>query len=73
MSSLSRIKKAIEFAVNLPLRYEIGEKSRKSMTWLLLSPQYLNYGDHLIALAELDYIAKKGTVIDVNYTYFKIN
>ncbi len=72
MSSLSRIKKAIEFAVNLPLRYEIGEKSRKSMTWLLLSPQYLNYGDHLIALAELDYIAKKGTVIDVNYTYFKI-
>ena len=71
MSLALKIKKTIEFAVNLPLRFEISGKGDGGRIWLLLTPQYLNYGDHLIALAELDYIGKKKTVIDVNYSYFE--
>ena len=72
MNLFLSIKKTIEFLVNLPLRYHVRRRSQNDRTWLMLSPQYLNYGDQLIALAELDYMAKKGTVVDVNFSYFDI-
>lgn len=66
-----QLKKPIEYLLNLSLRYDIHKKEHGNRIWMLLSPQYLNYGDHLIAKAELDFIRKRASVIDVNYSYFE--
>lgn len=70
MSVFQNIKKTIEFFVNVPLF--IQGKLKHSKTVLLLSPQYLNYGDHIIALSEAEYIKKfSGELpLDINYTFF---
>lgn len=72
MSIFLKIKKAIEFFVNIPLFVKSGMKH--SGTVLLLSPQYLNYGDHIIARSEIEYIKKVSgkAPLDFNYTFFDL-
>ena len=71
---ISTLKKPIEYCVNIPLFLQILFSRSIPRIWLLLSPQYLNYGDHLIALSELQFFAarSKKQVIDLNYTSFTL-
>lgn len=71
MSVFLKFKKTVEFFVNIPLFMKSGLKH--SGTVLLLSPQYLNYGDHIIAQSEFEYIKKVSgkAPLDVNYTFFE--
>lgn len=64
------IKTLIEAAVNIPLQLRIRFKHPKTV--LMISPQYLNYGDHLIAQSELDFFKKSlnTSPLDINYTFF---
>ena len=72
MGLFQTVKTAIETVVNIPTQIQI--KSEHSKTVLLLSPQYLNYGDHLIARSELDFFGKKlkKPSLDINYTFFDL-
>ena len=72
MSIFLKIKKIIEFFVNVPLFVKSGLKHSKTV--LLLSPQYLNYGDHIIAQSEIEYIKKftGKAPLDGNYTFFEL-
>lgn len=72
METFLTIKKLIEAVVNIPLRMRI--ECVHPRTVLMISPQYLNYGDHLIAQSELDFFKKNlnSLPLDVNYTFFDL-
>lgn len=66
------IKSGVEWLFNLNNRAALRPRDGQRV-FLFLSPQYLNYGDHAIALAELDLLKKhfgRQNVVDVNYSLF---
>lgn len=71
MKLFQYVKKGIEFFVNVPL---FLQKGRNCKTVLVLSPQYVNYGDHLIAFSETEFFKKQYgiSVLDLNYTFFDL-
>ncbi|MDY3918786.1 MAG: polysaccharide pyruvyl transferase family protein, partial [Candidatus Limivivens sp.] len=49
-------------------------KEMKKRIFLFLSPQYLNYGDHAIALSEIEHFQKSFPeiqTIEINYSFFE--
>ncbi len=67
-----KVKHAIEFGMNFGMLQTLKKKSAGKIL-LLLSPQYLNYGDHAIALSEmygLRELFPDTVVLDVNYSLF---
>lgn len=66
------IRYFVELVYNVQLIIK-PQYRRKRRIYLLLSPQYLNYGDQGIALAELDYLRScfsDDEIIDLNYSAF---
>ncbi len=72
MDLKSVIKYIIELGFNAPALQSMKKASGHKVI-LLLSPQYLNYGDHAIALSEIKNIQKlfpASSIIDANYSLF---
>lgn len=66
------VKYIIEFGMNFGMLQALKKKSAGKIL-LLLSPQYLNYGDHAIALSEicaLRELLPNTVLLDVNYSLF---
>lgn len=72
MNNIEKIKYVIEAIVNIPLFIKLKYKRNKVV--LILSPQYLNYGDHLIAKAEIDYLKRLTgkKPVDINLSFYQL-
>ena len=70
------LKAAIKYVVELcfNLNMFIKKDSKKRKIFLLLTPQYLNYGDHAIAEAEKKYLSEHFTqyeIEEINYSFWE--
>lgn len=68
----TKIKYLIEIGFNFNKFFKV--KRQRPMIHILLSPQYLNYGDHAIAAAEIKYLMQyfqNWQVDEENYTFYK--
>lgn len=65
------IKYIVEVFFNISNFFYRENDKRK--IWIFLTPQYLNYGDHAIALAEKEYLKKnfdECEVEEINYSFY---
>lgn len=73
MDLKSIVKYIIELGLNAPALYSMQKKTGHKV-FLLLSPQYLNFGDHAIALSEIKNLQKlfpESAIVDANYSMFE--
>ena len=68
------VKRVIEYAVNANTLKRLNKREKRRI-YLLLTPQYLNYGDHAIAYSELRFLQTAfpdREVFEVNYNIFEL-